>query len=522
MNALFRAERGRILSNYAQLFGGLLIGLLVTRMLLGAGEQLFGVYITITVGMGVSIMLTELMRMGFVPVLGASVFQGKVVDIPEFRDDLFAAFVISICAAILGAGTMVLLGVWLLSDLASPALERAAWTFLWLRIAMMGAIVSLTPAMAVLLVSGRQPLFNFFLFLERLSEFAGVAIPLWLLTGANYSEADRLAQIGIGIAALTVATYLVATVAAFAPGPEFRPRLRMPRPSVIRLMLKRIGWSSLQTISMNMYVRLDVLIVAAFLGPVGTVALGVAIRLMGYVRQATIGLVNGLDATFANLHGQKRRKRGQDDEGRETSLRLLAMSTSLQGGVVFQLGVLLLMLREDIVQLWIGDLLGGAGLASSVNEIAALSSLMIIGIGFRSLNLGWMTAMTGSGNARHFTPWLLPGALGNVVILLAWAYLWPKTFSVMSVGWVFLALQAITHVFIIPIVSARSFNCKVLHLVRPLLLPLILAAVTCGVALGLKALLADLPKGWNAVGVVIAVSAGFALSLLMTLRQRPT
>ena len=67
MNATLHAQRGRIISNYASLLAGLLIGLLVTRLLLGSGEALFGIYTTITVGMGISIMLTELLRMGIVP-----------------------------------------------------------------------------------------------------------------------------------------------------------------------------------------------------------------------------------------------------------------------------------------------------------------------------------------------------------------------------------------------------------------------------------------------------------------------
>ena len=144
---------------------------------------------------------------------------------------------------------------------------------------------------------------------------------------------------------------------------------------------------------MNLYVRADVLIVAVFLGPTGAVALGIAIRLMGYVRQATIGLVNGLDATFSNLGGQRRRIKNQGTKTDSIELRLLSLSTSLQGGVVFQLGVLLFLLRQEIVHLWVGDVLVQSTAADMVNDISLLTGLMIIGISFRSLNLGWMSSI---------------------------------------------------------------------------------------------------------------------------------
>lgn len=354
MRNILRREKARILSNYARLLAGLVIGLLVTRMLLGVGEQVFGVFVTITVGIGVSTMLTELLRMGLVPILGTSAYQGKVQEVAEFRSNLTAAFVVSVFAAASGAVFMAAIGFWALDGLASPELEAAAWTFLNLRIVMMLVIVSLTPAMCVLLVTERQPLHNLFLVFERLSEFLGVAVPLWFLSNVDYSQADRLVQFGVGIAALTCLTYVAGAWAAFAPGSDVRPRLEVPLSLRINAVLRRIGWSSLQTISMNLYVRADILIVAAILGPAGTVALGAAFRLMGYVRQAAIGLVNGLDATFANLGGQRRRINDQRTKSGATELQLLSLSTSIQGGVAFQLSILLLMLREEIVNLWLG------------------------------------------------------------------------------------------------------------------------------------------------------------------------
>lgn len=507
------------MSNYARMFAGLLIGILVTRMLLAGGPHLFGLYTTITIGFGVSVMLFETLRYGIVATLGPFVSQGKVIDSRGFRLRLNAALLTSLSTAVLGGLAMLLLGVALLPDNMPPSLERAAWMFLLSRIAMMLVVVTMTPAMALLQVAGRQVAFNGFTFLERLSEFFGVLIPMYILSDMTGDEASGLIWIGLFVSAFTVATYCLAALTVFAMGPDFRPVRDWPNTDHIHEILDRVGWSSLETISMNLYARSDILIVAAFLGPVGTVALGIAIRLMGYVRQATVGLVNGLDASFANLHGQKRRRMDIGAAQGDDALWLVSVSTALQGSVVFQLGVLLLLFREDIVHLWIGDLLTQA--ASSLTEIATLSSLMIIGIGFRSLNLGWMTAMTGSGNARRFTPWLLPGALANVTVLLGWAWFLPETFSVIVVGWAFLGFQAVTHVVIIPILAARFFECGLVALVRPLFWPFGLALFTFGIALALRIGLADRPLDWSPVGAVAVVALGFAASVYLTLRKRP-
>ncbi len=519
MSYIFRRERARILSNYVRLFAGLLMGLFVTRMLLSAGDQLFGVYVTITVGIGVSIMLAELLRMGFVPVLGASVYQGRVQDVAEFRSNLTAAFVVSFGAATIGALFMVVLGFWVLNGLASSELEDAAWIFLKLRIVMMLVIVTLTPAMAVLLVTGRQPLQNLFVFFERLSEFVGVAAPLWLLNIDDYTQADRLVQFGVGISVLTCITYFFATWVAVKPSSDFKPRRQFPLPSSIKFLLRRIGWSSLQTISMNLYIRSDVLIVTAFLGPAGAVALGVAIRLMGYVRQATLGIVNGLDATFANLGGQRCRLNELSRKSDATELRLLSLSSSLQGGVVFQLSILLLMLREDFINVWVGNIFERSSSADMVKDIGLLSTLLVLGMSFRSLNLGWMTAMTGRGDAKHFTPWLLPGAVGNVIILAAWVLFAPETFSVISVGWVFLGTQVVTHGCIIPLVSARSLGCKIQTLIEPLLLPSAIAVITCCVVYVLGMLNKGGSNEFRITVVILAVLLGFIANLFVILRR---
>ncbi|MCF7749063.1 hypothetical protein GLP43_16030 [Sulfitobacter sp. M39] len=497
----------------------MIIGLVVTRLLLQGGEWLFSVYTLITVGMGVSVMLTELIRLGSVPILGASLCEGEVLDSRKFSEDLSATFAISLAGSVLGAAIMLCLGWLLLGTDATLSNERAVWLFLFTRIAMMVFAVALTPAMVVLLVSGRQPTFNLFLFLERVAELIGVAVPLWVLSSSNSLESDHLIQIGAGVALCSIAVYVAAGVCAFQPSSAVKTQLSRLKMSALTVLLQRIGWSSLQILSSNLYVRVDILIVAAFVGPAGTVALGIAIRLMGYVRQATNGLISGLDAIIANLDGQRKRSHGDPTSSDEIEFKLLSLSTCLQGGIVFQLAVLLILLREAIVNLWVGDLIRENVASSTVEDIALLATLMVIGIGFRSLNLSWMSAMTGRGNAKHFSPWLMPGAIGNATVLTVWGTFSPDTFSFLAIGWVFVSFQLMTHGILIPIVSARSLGYPLKLLIEPLFVPLMIAVATFLVAQGLKSQFKDIPSVWVVLGVVVVVGIGFAVTLCFTIRM---
>lgn len=513
MTTILQREKWRIVSNYVRLVLGLAIGLTVTRLLIGIGEDVYGVYITITVGFGASVILTELLRMGLVPVLGVEIHEGNVVNRKQFREVLTAALAISTGFALIGALLMFLLGLWLLPQVGDVALTHAAWVFLIFRIAMMLVMVSLTPFTCVLLVAGRQPRYNFFLFLERLSELLAVIFPLWVLAGLSPNESDRLMQIGAGTAILTALTYLACTWNVLRLNPDYHPALCQPRRAIFGEILGRIGWSSLQTLSMNLYVRFDILLVAAVFGTSGALALGVAIRLMGFIRQATVGLANGLDSVFANLTGLSKRGGKIGVDGAAIQARLIEMSTSLQASLVFQGSILILLLRDDLVGLWIGGVLDPAGNGETLAQISDLSALMVLGIGARSLNLSWMSAMMGMGMAHRFTPWLVPAAVSNVVILISWYLVAPDSFTVVSVGWVFVAMQVLTHSILLPLIAAKVLQTPIGRLLRPMLVPLVLALFSVGLGVTTISLLEEqsmLVRNSAVVAVVlIATVAGF-------------
>ncbi len=519
MTSILQNEKWRILSNYLRLFAGLVIGLTVTRLLIGISETIYGIYITITVGFGISVIITELLRMGLVPVLGVEVQDGRVVNRGKFREVLSAALAISAGFALAGALIMLLLGLWFLPQADDPEIAYAAKVFLGLRIATMLVVVGLTPFTSVLLVTGRQPRYNFFLFLERLSELVAVVLSLWVFTGLPSGEADKLVQIGTGTSVFVILTYTVCAWGVLRLGRDFRPKWGWPEYNTLRQIMGRIGWSSLQTLSMNLYVRFDILLVAAVFGPAGALAFGVATRLMGFIRQATVGLVNGLDSIFANLAGIEKRRGQHSGDKPAIHARLVEMSTSLQAALVFQGIVFILLLRNDLVTLWIGDVLDPAQAAGKVAQISDLSALMVLGIGLRSLNLGWMSAMTGKGLAHRFTPWLVPAAIANPVILVGWYLMAPESFSVISVGWVFVGMQVITHVILLPPIAARVLQIPLHRLLRPMAIPLVIALVSGGAGLAITRAFETNSILMRDGSVAVVVLLGLASGLIYTWRR---
>lgn len=515
MKTIIQREKWRVASNYLRLFAGLAVGLVVTRLLVGLGESFYGVYVTITVGFGVSIMLTELLRMGLVPVLGAEVQNGRIVDTSKFQEILSGGFIISVLFALLGTCVMGLLALWLLPG-NSENLVSASWVFLWCRVVMMFFVVMLTPFMCVLLVFSRQPKFNFYLFLERVAELVSVALPLWIFVDWPDDLSSRLVQIGVCGSALTILVYLYCAVDVSRNCLHSKLGFRFPSAATTKKILGRVGWSSLQTISNNLYVRFDVVLVAALLGPAGTLAIGVAIRLMGYVRQATVGLVNGLDSVFANLAGAGRR--GDSTDVPDIQKNLLNISSSLQASLVFQGCVIILLLRDDLIALWLGGALEASATAQSLVNISDLSLLMVLGIAFRSLNLGWMSALTGMGLAHRFTPWLAPGAIGNVLLLAGWYYFYQDAFTVLSVGWVFLAMQILVHLVILPHVFARELGVSLGQLLRPMFIPFFIAVFTLITCVMVKQLLLAHSLVLRVLAVLVLVVLGLSAGLFHTRR----
>lgn len=475
---------------------------------------MFSIYTLISIGIGVSVMLTELLRMAIVPVLGPFFSAGQLTEEVNFRRNVTSSFVVSISSACLGIVAMLLIGVSMSGQLSSDSMLEAYWVFLCSRVLMMLITVSLTPVIVIYMISGRQHVANFFLFCEKLSEVLGVVIPFFYLGEFYGAEQDILIVIGISVGLLTVTSYMLAAATLFYNGKKYRPACCVPTRHEVFIILKRMYWSSFQTISMNLYVRGDVIIAAAYMGASGTVALGIAIRLMGYVRQATNGVVNGVDALFSNIVGDNSRSDNSTSHSGSEAENLLHITTALQGCIVFNLSLLFFFVSEDLIRLWLGDILDGDNDLATLLEIEYLSLLMILGISFRSLNLGWMSALTGSGKARSYTPWLLPGAVANIAVLLVWSSYDTASFTVVSIGWVFVFFQILTHGLLIPLVCSRTLKINFFKLLQPLVTPAKVSFLALVIAVIWESLSDSESQFVVAFGFVFVFFCSFVLSLV--------
>lgn len=512
MNNIRKNEKSRIVSNYLRLVFGLAIGLIVVRLLFQTGEAFFGIYVFITVGLGFSVLATELLRMGLVPTLG---HDDGAEDAGVLREKLTAAFSLSILFAVVSAALTIALGMYLLPNLVTDSSQMEdVTTFLYIRAAMTLVVVSLTPYMCFLLVRSRVPRFNAYLFLERVIEICSVVAPMLILSGSDSSVLGHLTVIGAVSFILTAATQICLVIDSSSLSRKYLPYARFPKISVLKLASEKIWWSSIQVISMNLYTRFDMLFIPAVLGSKAAVVLGIAIRLTGYVRQATLGVINGVDSVFATKAPQGLSER----ELYEHKVQVLHFNTILQSIVVFQITLLIIFAREHIIPFWLGvEHLGDAG-GDTLQSIVDVSLCFVLGMSCRCLNLGWMAAATGLGKAREFTPWMMPSALLNVLLITVCYYALPKLFTVELAGYIFLVLQVLTHFVVMPIVLAKVLELKVFTMIVPMYIPFLvfLATLACGLAVQV---FWGNDVFYNYLGTALALILGLACSAVYAMQQ---
>ena len=457
--SLFKREVARISSNYFRLVTNFAIGIFIVRLALSFGTEFFSIYSLITVGFGFSIMIRELLRIGFVPKLGRCFVDG-IVEVREFRETYGNCFIVSLGFAVVGAMIMLGLGKAILPTTESPDLKESAFVFLIFRILVMMLMVSSAPAINLLLITQRQITANVVKIGERTVELSAFMIPISLT--ANISPAQLF--LFFGPCSLILMSLLYFTIILYLRkiDQNFMPTFRGFDKMNVLGLLKTMGWSALIVFSMGLYARTNVVLTNILLGALATTLIGISIQVMGYSRQISTGLISGLDAVFASFVSSKEAKHTNKE-------KLLFGTSALQASLVFNLVGLYILFNQFLLGLWIGDVLENP--EESLIIIGELSILMVGGISVRGLTLSWISAMTGTGNVNEFAGWLVPPALLSPVIILLLFYLLGSDFTVIYFGWVFLILQIIAHGVFLPWRTSKTLNISIMNLMKPFLIP---------------------------------------------------
>lgn len=446
----------RIVSNLVRLLSTFVIGLLVVRLLLGLGEEVYAVIAVLAAGSGIAQLLREVVRASMVPKLGEAWHS----DDPE----QFARTYNSALLLCFGVGLLTLFVFAAMSRTLSllnipPLLLSAAQIFFWLKALQVVVTVASGPIVSIYVVTERLVEYNIWLVLERAFDLVAVLATLFFF--GDQSGPACLIAYGIFSTAGVVLFHIGPICLLIIPHPRFRPRLWRATWADCRHVSSSFGWNAVYVVAMQMHLRLDVLIMNSWFGLTAGMLFALAGQFTSYVRVFAMGLVGGLDAMSAR----------QQSRGNDAALRKLASRQMLlQGCAVFPATVIMLFGAEDLLRLWLGGRL--ANPEASIPILSLICRVMILGIAARSMSESWMAIMSGSGRVRAYAPLVLAGAICNPLLIAFGIWCLPEGSKYLAPAYSFCFIFVLVHLLVLPLVTSRQLGVSVFALFRPCFEPL--------------------------------------------------
>ena len=466
----------RIAANYARLFSTCLIGLFVVRMLLRFGDEAYGLIALLGTGTGLALVLKDVVRASTVPVLGEAFHSEE----PKWFEQVYNSALL--CSVGAGVVNFLIFGVFALClpFLNFPSeLSTAALVFVCASGIQSFFTVIIAPLFNFYVVSERMVAYNALLFLERIGDIVAAAITLWFVGIAGSDSSYGVMSIavityGILVATLTILVNLLAAVLIIREDRRLFPNFRMVTRKAIKAFLESAGWNSCVIVAMNLYARVDMVIMNLFFGLFGNMVFSLANQAVAYMRQLIIGLVAGMDAVASRVSNK---------DGDQGVVKLMHRSTSLQAMVVFPTMMILLMFAEPLAKTWLHGRLDDP--ETTIPAICWLMRILVFGIGARCLSEGWMWIMNGAGKVRKYAPVVLVGGILNPVLAVLSLYLFPDSFRFAAPALVFSTLLTFVHLVAIPYVVAKEYQLKFSEVIGPLAKPAMTAVVCLVFAYGL-------------------------------------
>ena len=503
------ARRGlaRITTNYARLGATLAFGLaLVPLQLAWVGTDGFGLLVAIGASVGLAAMLQDVMRHSMVRELGvvwhALQEEDSEANRQHFRRVYASAFalcgLITVLTAIVFGVFYVLVdrGIQPFQSLDAEYRSAGKWILLAEGVSTC-LLVLLSPAYNMYVVTERFFESNLWFTLKRFTYLLSTGV-LFIFLGSDDVE-QSLKLYGICAAGLAILLLLFAVGRIMLIEPLLRPRLQLVDRAALREVAGTFGWNSAVVTAMNLHERIGVWIMLGFFGLWGSMIFGLALRLVSYVRMATLGMSFGLDAVSARL--------SSGDEG--DSIQSVAKhSTRLHAYVAFPVTITVFLLAEPLLRLWVGRAVEDPDPVSGRAVITAavlLVQIMVFGLMSRAIADGWMKLLYGAGHIRSYAPLILAGGIANPIIaIILINALGASDWIGPAIG--FTAAFFVIHLLLLPIIAGPRLGSSWGQLMGTLGRPLLLAVLPAPIYL--VALLWDGPAPWP---IVAATALGYAM-----------
>jgi hypothetical protein len=299
------------------------------------------------------------------------------------------------------------------------------------------------------------------------------------------------------VAVLTPVLLLAALDRRLAPRPWRADR------AAVREILGTFSWNSAVVLAISSHERVCTVIGNLAFPPAAALhwnaVFGLAVRAVGYIRMAAVGMTYGLDAVSARLTA------GDDPASR--MLRLTRHATRLHALVALPAGLTVALLAEPLLTLWIARAADDP--AVTIPRAVLMIRIMVFALVARAISDGWVTILYGAGQIRRVAPLVIAGGLLTPVtaITLLLALTGQARDNAPAIA--LTASLVLVHLVALPPLAARALGVRTSDLLRPIARPALATALASPVYLAAGAVLARWTLG-HLFLVLAAFGAAYA------------
>ena len=487
----------RITTNYGRLIATMAMGIAtVPLQIKWLGMEGFGLLALVGSSVGIGGMLQDMMRSSMVRELGAAWHNRENGG---FKESYAASFrvsvIVSLLTAIAFAIIIVVLPFFKISD---EWVKPAQWIAGCEGLATC-LIVLLAPSINMLIVQEQFFWHNVWTIARRSSFLIATVIPFLVLKEPDIPKG--LYIYGTSLLTVNVIATLILTIGFILTDKKMMPTLRGSTPDAMKKVTGTFSWNSGVVLAMNLQERVANFIMNAFFGEWGNAVFSLALRLVSYIRMATLGLTFGLDSVSSRISS------GEDNGSLKTMFR---HSTRMISFVAFPAMVFVFVFAEPLLRLWVGRSTDNPN--ATLPQAELLVKIMVLGLACRAVSDGWMKLFYGAGFIRKYAPYILFGGLFNPILTIGFILFLPEDWNYSGAGVAYSIVFLVVNMIIMPKVTAYKVNLTFGTIVTPIFRPLIIAiAVSPCLFIGYLFSTSNL-LGWS--GVIVGTgSYGIAYAI---------
>lgn len=456
----------RVASNYVRLASTLVIGLILTRILLCFGDDAFGLIALLGTGTGIALVFKTVVRTSTVPILGEAFHSTRS---GWFKQVLNAALLCSSIAGFLTLG--VFAGFALCLDFLTFPKEfySAALIFVIASGVHSFINVAISPLINFYIVSERMVAYNLLLLAERVGDIIA-AITTFIVIGTG-DASGAVMLYGCMTATFYIVFNLIAAFLIIRADRKLEFNFRAISSEALLAYWQSVSWNACVIVAINLYARVDMFIMNAYFGLIGSTVFSLANQAVGYLRQLIFGLVSGMDAVAARM---------SKSEDRSAIVQLMSRFTRIQALIVFPAMTGLLFIGNFLIELWLRDRLLNP--ETTIPLINWIMRILVVGVSARCLSECWMSIMNGSGNVKRYAIPILTGGLLNPILSIAAITYLPDSVRFAGAAFVFSTLMTIVHLIAVPKAVANTINVSFSSVLQPIVKPLILTVASASIA----------------------------------------